>query len=153
MFFNDRACTLTGNLRLIFEREGKTYEIWPDPCVTMADIRTGDLLKVFISYSRRDSAEFTDELVAGLELAGFAPFLDRHDIAPSEDWEARLRGLKRTQPSSIAPFAGDDLAAAKEWVAIRKAAAPEVRGRDSSWRRFCFPARNRMQTRRAAQID
>ena len=93
MFFNDRAYTLTGNLRLIFEREGKTYEIWPDPRVTMADIRTGDLFKVFISCSRRDSAEFTDELVAGLELAGFAPFLDRHDIAPSEDWEARLRGL------------------------------------------------------------
>jgi hypothetical protein len=50
-------------------------------------------LKVFISYSRRDAAEFADELVAGLELAGFAPFLDRHDIAAGEDWEARLGGL------------------------------------------------------------
>src|SRR6266567_3311042 len=50
-------------------------------------------LKVFISYSRRDSSEFSDELVAGLELAGFAPFLDRHDIAPGEDWETRLSGL------------------------------------------------------------
>jgi hypothetical protein len=54
-------------------------------------LMTDNLLKVFISYSRRDSAEFADELVAGLELAGFAPFLDRYDIAPGEDWEARLR--------------------------------------------------------------
>src|SRR5262245_3875167 len=50
-------------------------------------------LKVFISYSRRDSSDFTDELVAGLEYGGFAPFLVRHDIAAGEDWEARLGGL------------------------------------------------------------
>jgi formylglycine-generating enzyme required for sulfatase activity len=53
----------------------------------------GDKLKVFISYSRKDSSDFADELVAGLELAGFAPFLDRHDIAAGEDWEARLGRL------------------------------------------------------------
>src|SRR5215475_6433888 len=35
----------------------------------------------------------SDELVAGLELAGFAPFLDRHDIKPGEPWEDRLEGL------------------------------------------------------------
>ena len=58
----------------------------------MADVSAGEKLKVFISYSRRDSAAFADELVAGLELAGFAPFLDRHDIAAGEDWEARLDG-------------------------------------------------------------
>ena len=57
----------------------------------MAD--ASEKLKVFISYSRRDAAEFADDLVAGLELAGFAPFLDRHDIAAGEDWEARLGGL------------------------------------------------------------
>jgi hypothetical protein len=56
----------------------------------MAD---GQKLKVFISYSRKDSSDFADELVAGLELGGFAPFLDRHDIAAGEDWEARLGGL------------------------------------------------------------
>src|SRR5215472_3401577 len=50
-------------------------------------------LKVFISYSRRDSADFADELVVNLEDRGFAPFLDRHDIAAGEDWEARLGGL------------------------------------------------------------
>src|SRR6266853_1942712 len=50
-------------------------------------------LKVFISYSRRDAADFADELVAGLELGGFAPFIDRDDIKPGEPWEDRLGGL------------------------------------------------------------
>src|ERR1043166_6111348 len=50
-------------------------------------------LKVFISYSRRDASEFADDLLAGLELAGFAPFLDRQDIKPGEPWEDRLGGL------------------------------------------------------------
>src|SRR5262245_41359880 len=59
----------------------------------MADPGAPEKLKVFISYSRRDSTDFADELVAGLELAGFAPFLDRHDIAAGEEWEARLGGL------------------------------------------------------------
>jgi hypothetical protein len=53
----------------------------------------GEKLKVFISYSRKDSAEFADELLAGLEVGGFAPFLDRRDIVPGEPWEARLGGL------------------------------------------------------------
>src|ERR1700736_2930138 len=59
----------------------------------MVESATGEKLKVFISYSRRDSSDFADELVAGLDLAGFAPFLDRHDIAAGEDWEMRLGGL------------------------------------------------------------
>jgi hypothetical protein len=50
-------------------------------------------LKVFISYSRKDASAFTDELVGGLELAGFSPFLDRHDIVPGEPWEERIGGL------------------------------------------------------------
>jgi hypothetical protein len=59
----------------------------------MNDAGAGEKLKVFISYSRKDSAAFADELVAGLEYGGFAPFLDRHDIAAGEEWEARLAGL------------------------------------------------------------
>jgi WD40 repeat protein len=59
----------------------------------MPDPGLSEKLKVFISYSRRDASEFADELVAGLELASFAPFLDRHDISAGEDWEARLGGL------------------------------------------------------------
>ena len=58
----------------------------------MNDAGAGEKLKVFISYSRKDWA-FADELVAGLEYGGFAPFLDRHDIAAGEEWEARLGGL------------------------------------------------------------
>jgi hypothetical protein len=53
----------------------------------------GEKLKVFISYSRKDSTAFADELLAGLEVSGFAPFLDRHDIVPGEPWETRLGGL------------------------------------------------------------
>jgi formylglycine-generating enzyme required for sulfatase activity len=59
----------------------------------MAASRNSEKLKVFMSYSRRDSTEFVDELVAGLGLAGFAPFLDRHDIAAGEKWQERLGGL------------------------------------------------------------
>ncbi len=50
-------------------------------------------LRVFISYARRDCTEFAEELLAGLDVAGFDPFLDKHDIAAGEDWEARLGGL------------------------------------------------------------
>src|SRR5262245_37194053 len=71
-----------------------TTVVFPDyRRIPMADAGAPEKLKVFISYSRRDSAEFADELVAGLELAGFAPFLDRHDIAAGEEWETRLGGL------------------------------------------------------------
>ena len=59
----------------------------------MTDAGSSDKLKVFISYSRRDGSDFAEELVAGLELAGFGPFLDRQDIAPGEPWEERLSGL------------------------------------------------------------
>jgi hypothetical protein len=43
-------------------------------------------LKIFISYSRKDE-DFAQELLAGLELAGFEPYLDKHDIAAGEDWD------------------------------------------------------------------
>jgi hypothetical protein len=50
-------------------------------------------LKVFISYSRRDSSAFAENLLAGLDLVGFEPFLDKRDIAAGEDWESRLAAL------------------------------------------------------------
>src|SRR5262245_16096925 len=59
----------------------------------MTDPGAGEKLKVFISYSRKDSTPFVDELVLGLEDRGFMPILDRHDIKPGEPWEARLGGL------------------------------------------------------------
>ena len=50
-------------------------------------------LKVFISYSRADTA-FADELVAGLEYdGGFEVGIDRHAIHEGEAWEARLGAL------------------------------------------------------------
>lgn len=52
-----------------------------------------EALRVFISYARSDGSALAEELVPGLEVAGFEPFLDRHDIAAAEDWEARLHGL------------------------------------------------------------
>jgi hypothetical protein len=57
----------------------------------MADVSAaGDRkLRVFISYSRKDE-DFALELLAGLEVVGFEPYLDKHDIAAGEDWEARL---------------------------------------------------------------
>jgi TIR domain len=54
---------------------------------------TADKPGIFISYARSDSSALAEELVAGLKLAGFRPFLDRHDIAAAEDWEARLGAL------------------------------------------------------------
>jgi hypothetical protein len=58
-----------------------------------ADKSPAERLKIFISYARADGAAPAEELVTGLELVGFEPFLDRHDIAAAEDWEARLGAL------------------------------------------------------------
>lgn len=63
------------------------------PQRAMVEANGSAKLKVFISYSRRDSADFADELIAGIEYGGFAPFLDRHDISAGEDWQARLGHL------------------------------------------------------------
>jgi GH24 family phage-related lysozyme (muramidase) len=49
-------------------------------------------LKVFLSYSRRDGA-FVEDLLAALEACGFEAYLDRHDIAPGEEWEDRISRL------------------------------------------------------------
>lgn len=55
--------------------------------------RADQSLGVFISYARADGAAFADDLLTGLEVAGFDSFLDRHDIAAGEDWETRLGTL------------------------------------------------------------
>jgi TIR domain len=55
--------------------------------------RTAEKPGIFISYARSDSSALAEELVAGLEVAGFRAFLDRQDIAAAEDWEARLGAL------------------------------------------------------------
>jgi hypothetical protein len=58
----------------------------------MADSTPEQRVKVFISYSRSDKA-FAADLVLGLAACGFAPYIDRENIAAGEDWEKRLSGL------------------------------------------------------------
>ncbi|MEQ9507338.1 MAG: toll/interleukin-1 receptor domain-containing protein [Hyphomonas sp.] len=50
-------------------------------------------MSVFISYARADANAFAEELMLGLEVAGFQAYLDKHDIAAGEEWEARLESL------------------------------------------------------------
>ena len=48
--------------------------------------------RVFISYSRKDSA-MAEELRDALRAAGFNAYLDVHDIDPGEKWKHRLGDL------------------------------------------------------------
>ena len=66
-------------------------------------------IKVFVSYSRADKA-FASDLVLGLAACGFAPYIDRHDIAPGEDWEKRLEGLISEADSIVYIVSPDSLA-------------------------------------------
>ncbi len=50
-------------------------------------------LKVFISYSRRDSLDFADQLGAALETCGFNTLIDRHNTPGGVAWEEHLRSL------------------------------------------------------------
>lgn len=61
----------------------------------MADTVTSpaERLKVFISYARADGAALAEDLVTGLGLASFEPFIDRHDIAAAEDLGGPARRL------------------------------------------------------------
>jgi len=64
----------------------------------MASVGTSEpsRLKVFISYSRKDE-DFAQELLTGLDLVGFEPYLDKHDIAAGEAWEAAARSPDRNR--------------------------------------------------------
>jgi formylglycine-generating enzyme required for sulfatase activity len=77
----------------------------------MVDASTAEQirLKVFISYSRKDG-EFAQELLAGLQAAGFEPYLDKHDVAPGEAWEARLRRLIEAADSVVFVISPDAVA-------------------------------------------
>src|ERR1700733_11106469 len=86
----------------------------------MAQTVTSDKLKVFISYSRRDSSEFAEELLAGLELAGFAAFLDRHDIAAGEEWEVRLGPVIRQADTVVCAVSPESVKSPRcEWEVQR----------------------------------
>jgi hypothetical protein len=74
----------------------------------MADAGVGEKLKVFISYSRKDEG-FAQEFVAGLELTGFLPYIDKRDIAAGEDWEARLGRLIETADTVVFVISPDEV--------------------------------------------
>jgi hypothetical protein len=88
-------------------------------------------IKVFVSYSRADKA-FANDLVLGLAACGFAPYIDRQDIAPGEDWEKRLEGLISEADSIVYVVSPDSLASencAQEFrqaLALRKRILPVV---------------------------
>ncbi len=90
--------------------------------------------KVFISYSRKDE-DFAQELLAGLQLAGFEPYLDKHDIAAGEDWEARLGRLIEAADTVVFVISPDAVASERcAWevertVELKKRLLPIV------WRR------------------
>ncbi len=65
----------------------------PQPLAGAAPPNGAGKLKVFISYSRRDSLDFADQLAAALEAYGYEAVVDRHGIAGGEDWQKRLGAL------------------------------------------------------------
>ncbi len=52
-----------------------------------------DQLSVFISYSRRDSLDFTKQLAKALELLGHKPSVDLQGISGGDEWQARLHEM------------------------------------------------------------
>src|SRR5262245_21847284 len=58
----------------------------------MAQTESGDALKVFVSYSRKDLG-FVDRLEPALRERGIEPLLDRADIFAFEDWWKRIQAL------------------------------------------------------------
>lgn len=58
----------------------------------MASVTESPVARVFISYARRDS-ETADKLSAALAARRVETRMDRSDIAPGEDWQARLSDL------------------------------------------------------------
>jgi WD40 repeat protein len=69
----------------------------------------GEKLRVFVSYSRED-LDFADQLVAGLELCGFEPVIDRHGISGGEEWELRLGNLIREADTIVFVLSPDSAA-------------------------------------------
>lgn len=92
-------------------------------------------IKVFISYSRADKA-FASELVLGLAACGFAPYIDRQDIAPGEEWEKRLAGLISEADSIAYIVSPDSLASENCAIELRQAIELRKRILPVVWRPF-----------------
>lgn len=64
--------------------------------------------KVFVSYSRTDGS-FAERLRDRLIEAGFEAYLDKHDIAPGEDWRGRLGGLIESSDTIVFVISPDSV--------------------------------------------
>lgn len=65
----------------------------------------GQALKVFISYSRRDTA-IADALLEALTSHGFEVLIDRRSLPFGERWQAELAELIRKSAVPSSPHAG-----------------------------------------------
>lgn len=98
----------------------------------MAD-DSGTRIKVFISYSRADKA-FASDLVLGLAACGFAPYIDRQDIAAGEDWEKRLAGLITEADSVVYVISPDSMKSPNCAEELQRAFALQKRVLPVVWR-------------------
>lgn len=99
-----------------------------------ADAAADRKLKVFLSYSRKDE-DFAQELLAGLQFAGFEPYLDKHDIAAGEDWEARLGRLIEAADTVVFIISPDAVASERCTWEVERTAALNKRLLPIVWRR------------------
>ena len=60
---------------------------------TTGTVAADTQLSVFISYSRRDSLDFTKQLAKALELLGHKPSVDLQGISGGDEWQARLHEM------------------------------------------------------------
>jgi hypothetical protein len=92
----------------------------------MADAGVGEKLKVFISYSRKGEG-FAQELVDDLELTGFQPYMDKHEIAAGEDGETRLGRLLEETDTVVFVISPDAVASGRcAWEVKRHHRAQEM---------------------------
>ncbi len=65
---------------------------------------------IFISYSRKQSSAFALLILARLQMVGLDPFLDLKDLAPGDQWHARLENEITSRQHFICLLAPDTLA-------------------------------------------
>jgi len=101
----------------------------------MADARAAEdrKLRVFISYSRKDE-DFAQELLSGLQLSSFEPYLDKHDIVAGEDWKARLGRLIEAADTVVFVISPDAVASERCAWEVEHAATLKKRILPVVWR-------------------
>ncbi len=87
----------------------------------MAEAETTGKLRVFLSYSRKNSA-FVEELAIALETFGFDVRIDKRSIEPGEPWEARLERLLQESDTVVFVISPEFVASERCVWEINKAA-------------------------------